>query len=74
MINQSIRITIAIAFGFALLMGWKGVETLSLINQKIEVQNEVTEGVHRWSQSYMALRQVLEKWESSYRQDDSIPT
>ena len=60
-----VLILVAILF----FQGWKSV---SVLQDKARAQLSVTEGVHQWKQSYLALREVLGKWEKAYRRDDSV--
>lgn len=72
MINPASRVPLFIAAIFVSIMLFEGSNTVSELNQKVSQQKVVTEGVHRWKQSYLALREVLQNWESNYRRDESI--
>lgn len=72
MINPATRLPLFIATIFVFVLILQGSGTLSVLNQKVDQQKVVTEGVHRWKQSYMALREVLSAWESDYRRDETI--
>lgn len=70
--HQFRRAPFLAAVVFVLLLLINGWDAVSVLRAKATAQESVTEGVYQWRQSYMALREVLGKWEQAYRRDDSV--
>lgn len=75
MINSLSRVRkthLFIAFGVSVVMLLQGVKAYTTLTEKARSQEEVTEGVFRWKQSYMALADTVKKWEKNYRSENSV--
>lgn len=73
MINASTKTLIAMALGLVVIAATQGLKARSTMTAKAQAQADVTEGVHRWKQNYMALGESVKRWERDYRRQDSVP-
>jgi len=66
------KVPLLIAVGFLIIAGVHSLKAYRTLVEKAEAQERVTESIERWKQSYAALVGTIKRWESSYRNENSI--
>lgn len=72
MINRGNQKFWLVSFAVCAICAFNGQQLNKIFREKISAQNQVTESVHRWTDSFNALNASIKRWDATFKKESSI--